>query len=315
MTKIGGGALAGAGCVGAFMVMVACSSSQMSSSSGGTSGSSGDPVEGGTPTGDGGGGGDAVAGAKGGGQLSLYSAKTTSTFIAAFVPPAVDAGPLITPGCTIETVGACLLSYCSSTPEAGPPGPAIPTMEVGSITATGGLIQGAGLTLTPTGSAYEPKSSVGVLWTGGETLTFSATGGSGVAPFSVTAQTPPAALSIASPIVTSGSSLNIPRSADFVLQWGIGSTPPVGKVSLVLSTVGSSGPPKSLQCSFDVSALTGSIPTATLKRLDPGPGSLTFGVSATTSQTVSDVLVTVSLQTPATASGEELGFVNATLEE
>lgn len=313
MTKIGGGALAGAGCVGAFMVMVACSSSQTSSSSGGTSGTSGDPTEGGSPTQDGG-GADALAGAKGGGQINLYSSKTSSTFIAAFVPP-TDAGSGITPGCTIEAIGACNLLACSSTPEAGASGPPPPTMEVGTITATGGLIQGAGITLTPTGNAYEAKAGAGNLWIGGETLTFSATGGSGVAPFTVTAPAVTAGLSIASPIVTGGSSLNIPRSADFVVQWGVGSIPPVGKFSVLLSSGISSGSPKSLSCSFDVSALSGTIPTATLKRLDPGTAALTFGVASTTTQTVSDVLVSVVLTTPPTASGEELGFVNAFVEE
>lgn len=257
---------------------------------------------------------DAVAGAKGGGQISLYSSKASSTFVAAFAPPSADGGGL-TPGCTLEVIGACNLTFCASTPEAGTPGPSPTLMEVGTITATGGLIQGAGTTLTPNGSAYEGKTGVGNLWIGGETLTFAATGGSGVAPFRVTANAPTAGLSIASPIVTSGSSLNIPRSADFVLQWGVGSIPPVGKVAVLLSSVSSSGTPRSLACSFDVSALTGTIPTATLKRLDAGTAALTFGVSSTSSQIVSDVLVNVQLSTPATASGEELGFVNATLEE
>lgn len=294
--------------LGAWALATACSSSGSGSTS---SGSSGDPTnDGGLPGEDGAVSPETLAGLKGGGAISVYSAKASSQIVAAFAPPQPDAGG-VTPGCTIETIGACMLFACTTVGDAGTTKPA--ALTVGTITTTGPGIP-APITMTPNGDAYPPAVGNNPLFIGGDTLTFAAAGGNGIAAFSTTAVAPPVGLSIASPIVSNGGSVIVNRANDFVVTWGIGAQPGVGKVTVQLGSVGAGGQAKSLSCSFDVAPLSGTIPSATLGRLEAGTGSLTFGVSSVTQRVVSDLLVQITLGTPAAANGEELAFVNATVQ-
>lgn len=283
-------------------IAMACSSSSSSAPPGSLVDASGSDSGSGTVGDEG--STDSPGGLLGGGALHLSTAKTLSTFVAAFTGPGPGG---LTPGCTIEPIGACKLLACASLDAAPPMTTPPPQLSAGTITATGGLIQGAGLVLTPDSEAkYPGLSGPGILWTGGETLTFAASGGT-VPAFSKTAIAPTFGLSIATPVMTSGTVLNVPRSSDFLIQWQVGSAPAVGHLDVLIGSTASVGS-RSLTCSFDVASLSGTIPSATLSRLEAGIGTLTLGVSASTATSVGDYLLNITLATPVTASGDDFTF-------
>jgi hypothetical protein len=286
--------------VGAW-VAVACSSSSSGSGAIGTEGGAPGPQE----DGGGGGGRDALAGKAGGGQLSLYSAKSSSSFVAAFAPATPGEG--ITSGCTIEPVGPCKLISCQAIDAAARP--AAKLTSAGTITATGGLLPAAGISIMAAGDGtYTPVTGTVPLWAGGDTLTFTAAGGP-VPGFTKTAVAPAVGLSITMPTIANGGAVAISRSSDFVIGWAVTGAA-VGKTAILVGGTGG----KSLSCSFDVAGMSGTIPTAALGKLEAGPGSFTFAVFSSTTTTVGDYALTIELTTPSTAAGEEFSFANATLQ-
>jgi len=170
-------------------------------------------------------------------------------------------------GCQREVVGTCQILLCDYTNggDQTPPTGAVQsagTLTVGGTSPTFSLEYNAATMLY---GAVPMVPTDKLLFIGGTTITFAAAGAD-VPAFSdsVVAPTP---LTIASPALSSGS-LSIDTSKDLVFVWTGAS---VGNVSFNVRTTTLSAATtvaiSFVSCWFNISALTGTIPTAQLQKL------------------------------------------------
>jgi hypothetical protein len=194
------------------------------------------------------------------GNVLLTSGSYEDGTIQPLIAQAVFYPSVAATGCSIAPLDGCTLETCV----AGA-GSTAPLVGAGSITITGGAYP---LVLTePTpDSVYGPAMDGGLLalWNGGEGLVVTASGdvvpafaGSLIAPTQVTVTTP-----MPSSIV---------RSSPLALSWSGASA---GKLTVDLSA-GTGTNDYYLECQFDVSAGTGTIPAAALAVLPAGSAGMT----------------------------------------
>jgi hypothetical protein len=253
------------GSAGSAGTGVSAGTSGTTNSSGGASGSGGEGGEGG-----GGEGGEAgVAETPPGGQISLAYVKetdghhftqTSAAFWRASVPSTAP-NP-----CEVRTYGACTVATCPSTPaDPAPPSTAAPDAGAISLTAAAASYT---KTLNPYAAygAYETDVDTTVEFLGGESVSFSASGGE-IPAFSGTIAMP-VPLAITNELPARDQNGNIPFhvAEDLVLDLS-GGLP--GVVVQVDGYTGISGGPtkSSLHCIFDSEAGTLTIPTAALTPL------------------------------------------------
>ncbi len=171
--------------------------------------------------------------------------------------------------CTKSTAGACVLFSCAGEG-------ASPTwLSAGTITVTGGAFPFA---MTPSSGGYGAAGEMlGALWSGGETLTVAAPGDV-VPAFSTTILAPTSKIALTEPQPSSFDDSGIPsvdvsRLSDFVVQWTGAQS---GQVDVGLSgyAAGDGGAqvPALLECLFDGPSGSGTVPSALLQQVPPGPG-------------------------------------------
>jgi hypothetical protein len=159
--------------------------------------------------------------------------------------------------CTnLMTIGACDIATCVSTPPAG--------VSAGTITISGAA---QAVTMTPTATAtYNTFMTADPLFSGGEMITFTATGAD--VPAFMKSITAPTKATITAPAKPSSTSpyLMISRSQDFSVSWTGGGS---GLVQVALT---SSQADQRVFCRFEASAGTGKVPSAALAALATGTG-------------------------------------------
>jgi hypothetical protein len=209
-----------------------------------------------------GGGGDDSGGPAYGGYVDGVSYSYTSggqpirggSFGAGFARP--TGGSV----CTLNRVAPCDVFECTtSTVDAG----ALTYASAGDVSITGGT---QSVTVSPgSNGSYTFKNTTTVLWNGGETLTMRASGGE-VPAFSGTVRAPTTATITVPSAPPAGQSLVINR-ASFGISWSGGSG---SMVYLQLGRSSSSTQSVMLQCVFDGSAGSASIPPAAMAYITPG---------------------------------------------
>jgi hypothetical protein len=170
-------------------------------------------------------------------------------------------------GCKRDVSGACTLVLCDLTNGGNQRPPPGAVQSAGTLTI-GGTTPAFSLTYDTVTAQYAVVPAVPsdhLLFTGGETITFSAAGAD-VPAFTATLVAP-AQLTITSPALPVGA-FAIDTSKDLVFVWTGAS---VGKVTFNIGTTTTSTATavarSLLSCRFDASALTGTIPIATLRKL------------------------------------------------
>jgi hypothetical protein len=182
--------------------------------------------------------------------------------------------------CTAEQFGACVLRVCP--PRYGvdpvddgtrctlPPG----WPSAGTLSIKGGA--NADVTMSPDKSGgYLSFAEKGAHWSGGDALTI-ASSGAVVPAFSTAIQFPSAVvLPPGDPFLSDGT-VSISQSHPLTLKWTAG----VGLVELVLDHGGTPGMNQErIECRFDSSAATGTVPVEALAKLPPPPAAGTASYS------------------------------------
>ena len=167
---------------------------------------------------------------------------------------------------TTQVIGPCNVLACAS---GFPPG-----VSAGTVTLTGAAQP---ITLMPDpDKTYPAAPSTTPLFSGGETITYAATGAD-VPAFSGTLVMPSRATITSPPKPAAAATLEVPRSQDFHVTWSGGGS---GQVQIGL--FGSGTDPQRLICYFDASAGGGSVPTAALAMLAAGSGGFAMATTAFT---------------------------------
>jgi len=160
---------------------------------------------------------------------------------------------------TVQTVGACVVMDCPDTDASSVSG--------GTVTITGAAEP---ITLTPsTTGHYDARVSPDPLFNGGETLTFTASGGD-VPGFTKTIKAPskPTITQPAKP-ASQVSPLVIDRSKDLMVAWTGG-----GNGTMDVSLAGAAD--RRVSCRFDTSTGHGKVPSAALSMLTAGMGGVSM---------------------------------------
>jgi hypothetical protein len=286
-TSSGGGASSGsAGTSGAGGSSGTAGSSGTSSSSGttsssGTSGSAGTTSSSGTS----GSAGDAGTGTgivkKG--SLTVSQTKTVLAGKAYFATYAFasfyqyDSGT--TGPCATATIGTCTVTTCTlggGTPDAG----VVSYPNAGTITVTTPAPTTLTLTPTATHGTYTTPTGQVQIWTAGDTITASATGGDAAA-FSGKAVTAPNDVVVTSPTFDGSAHASFSRAADLVVGWTGGS---VGNVQVMVSTTQIGVRSVSAACTFPAPSGAGAIPAAVMSQLGKADGSSVYGSIVVTPQ-------------------------------
>jgi hypothetical protein len=207
--------------------------------------------------------------------------------------------------------GLCTATYsCPTTPA---PIGGTATDSAGVITIGGGLLS---IVLHPDAmpTPYLFDSPGQREWLGGETLTFSATGGS-VRAF-IGQVRAPAVATISSPALTHNPpdsglplmTLTVDRSQDLVFRWA--AMPPATiNVGFSSAATNSMRPAAYLDCQFDAAAGEGTIAASLLQLLPAGQGSVAVGSSNSDVVTAADWSVTLAADSAAVAAdGTEFSF-------
>jgi hypothetical protein len=178
--------------------------------------------------------------------------------------------------CTTTVSGACKLEVCVAPP------PAPPFASAGTLTLTGGTHT---LTVAPmaNGSYSQLVDATQTLWSGGETLTLTASGAT-VPAFS-TSVTAPAPIVVAAPAAPAGGAkLTVSRSSDLTFTWtGGGGATVGGGISAVYGSTA-----ESVTCTVPASAGTFTLPASLIAQLPASPtGVGLFASSWTEAEVVS----------------------------
>ncbi len=201
--------------------------------------------------------------------------------------------------CVVQASGACTYSDCSQSQ--------LPNMDGGPPSLGTIIVSGGSQTLTATPSYYYAATMPDMpLFHGGETLNFSATGGT-VGAFTAQVTAPAPAQATWPPLVLGVPSMTtVPRSSDLVVTWTGGS----GLFHFQLSTNG-----RPLDCYFPASDSHGTVPAVLLARLSAGDAA---GVGYTLNFVTvpdGDWIVTVAAvaraaqSNTASTSGEYVGLI------
>ncbi|HEX7604172.1 MAG TPA: hypothetical protein VF316_21285 [Polyangiaceae bacterium] len=179
----------------------------------------------------------------------------------------VDATGFASPACTTTHLGACDLSLCGTTSDAGAPEP----LAAGAVAVDG--VTGGPLTLTPTGTAYVPVTSAALLFAAGDALTASAPGDPQGAPAFQRAVKAPSYVFVSEPPFPGTGPIGLDRTKDLPVVWSNGT---IGTTVVTLSGAGFL-----LQCSAAASAGKLTVPAAALGNLPQiaAAGAETFSVS------------------------------------
>ena len=176
--------------------------------------------------------------------------------------------------CTsLGTSGPCEELDCSAAVTAG-------SHSAGTITVTGAALP---VSITPgTNGTYTGFMANQVLFNGGETLTVAASGAE--VPAFMKSVTVPGKATITSPAKPPSASpyLMITRASGFTLSWTGGS----GK--LFVSLDGGTNRSTRIQCKFDASAGSGTVPADALMKLPAGNGGFAMAAITETSVTAGD---------------------------
>jgi hypothetical protein len=231
----------------------------------------------------GGGGGDGGAGDGSSGPLrggwvfassNTITASGTDYSSASFNASFYQYSGAVAPGsCTITTSGSCTLTQC---PPAGDGGvPVTPNLpHAGTLTISGAKRT---FTLSPKADGSYPTEidNMKPLYSGGETLTISATGGT--APAFSASVVAPARVRVSAPVLpAAGQSLVITRASGLSCVWSGGT---VGEVTFGVYPQSATS---WVNCTFAASAGSGSIPSSLLSKLPGGSGSFNASLRNTT---------------------------------
>ena len=189
--------------------------------------------------------------------------------------------------CTETPGGACILSTCTPQMVFGGGD------DAGNLTIAGGSIP-TGRTVSNMGNGVYSDAAMGSWFTGGQTLTVSASGGM-VPAFGPQPVTAPPFAELTSPQVPDAGVIVIPTSADLTLSWTAGQSGATWTI-----TMGYETSDKSLECGWDASLGQGTIPQAMLGLLvagGSGPATANYGQTMTTTFTAGMYDVTESAMT------------------
>lgn len=213
---------------------------------------------------------------------------------------------------SVIRVGRCAASSSCGAPPSGDTAPSPDT--AGVITISGGLVP---MVLRPdswpTPYFFDQPGQRG--WTGGETLTFAATGGS-ISPFAGQVSGPAIAI-VNAPALSQNDpqsglplrTLTVDRSRDLSFRWGA-TSPATLSVAFSSSAMQGMWPVASLSCEFDATSGEGTIPSSLLAMLPAGQGVVAVGTFNSTVVSVGDWAITLGAQSGATApDGSTFDFV------
>ncbi len=196
------------------------------------------------------------------------------------------------PACATTTVGACTFSSCGPDAGIGPAG-----VSAGTITVTGGDLASPVSLSDPGGDDEEYVDQLeSMFFAPGQTLTASASGGvvPAFGPVSVVA---PAYITLTAPVVVSGA-VTIPTTSDLSVSW-TGGQP--GAVVYFQSFGATQG--QVLNCAFDATAGSGTIPAAVMAPLEGAAGAVLIWAQGTSETiTAGSYVVTESAIVFGTAS-------------
>ncbi|MEA2751805.1 MAG: hypothetical protein QOI41_5948 [Myxococcales bacterium] len=255
---------------------LACSSSTNTASNAADGGGGGGGDEGGSAA-DGGAGGDGSTTVDAGttaptGTILVTQTHLGSTFhysiSAAFRAFVVPTGSGSAP--TQTTMGACTATVIPTPPssEAGTP-MAVAGLNAGTLTITGtGMPASTMLAYGPVASqqgvpGYTAAGGSTELFAAGDTMTVSGAGGADLPAFAGQSLVTPTQVAVTAPACT-GTCPDLDRTQDLIVAWtGAGA----GKVVVTFETI-SDTQAVLLQCRFDATAGTGTVPAALLGKLD-----------------------------------------------
>ena len=252
--------------------LAGCSAANTDASGDGGIGGDGAVSQGDGATGDGGGGGgDGSTTTNGINSVILVTGGGPRfSMTAAFrgMPAPVPAG------CVTKTVGGCIATSC----------PAVDGILSSSLNAGAITVAGTGPD-SPVTIRYTAMGDAGLMgysargnsqfFHGGDTITASGAGGPDVPAFAAQTVIAPNEIVVTSPACAAIKCPDIPRSHDATIAWTGGGA---GKVEITYITDTDDGS-KTLSCSFDASAGSGTIPSAALMMLDPGTAPGFYGLA------------------------------------
>ena len=173
--------------------------------------------------------------------------------------------------CTTTTTGACSVIACNlaSTQDAG----VVSYPNAGTVTFT--TPAPTTFTLSPTGAngAYNVPTTQTQIWTAGDTVTASATGGD-VPAFSGKTVTAPSDVTVTAPVFDTSARTTLSRASDLSVAWSGGS---VGNVQIMVSTSQVGVHSVSATCTFAATAGSATIPAAVMGQLDKADGTSIYG--------------------------------------
>ena len=202
-------------------------------------------------------------------QLVTASATQVSV-VAAFYPTEV-----LPAGCTRTMVAGCVATSCPDIM-----GVLHSSLNAGTITVTGtGPASPATLTFGPIGGdagidGYQGLKAQSKFYNDGAMLSASGAGGPDLPAFATQTLVAPTDIVLTAPACANVVCANFARSTDATLTWTGGGA---GKVGVTYITDTDNGS-KTLSCSFDAAAGTGTVPSAALMMLDVGTAPGFYGV-------------------------------------
>jgi hypothetical protein len=212
---------------------------------------------------------------------------------------------------TTSTFGSCVLTNITKAGVVGTPS----TRSAGTINVTGG---NKALALTVSGTAYTAiTDSANSLWSGGEPISVVAAGAD-VPAFSIQIVAPSEVVMTAPAPPAAGQSLSISTNSDMQLTWSGGASGAKVHARLSLNVFTPTLYSQSLDCYYDATSGSGTIPTTALKALKTGgAGTLLIeggGVNVQNAVMAGDYLVTIALTSPAVFSNGGNASVGFTLQ-
>ncbi len=207
--------------------------------------------------------------------------------------------------CQVTPVGPCSLLECLV-----PTGTVLSSMgaSAGAIAISGGAVS---LDLMPSGSnVYNQGDQLNPYFTGGDVVTMTAAGGT--VPTFTSTLTAPDGVTLTSDFAGLGT---VPRSSDFVTTWSTG--PTNGSVTIQIGSYvmdATGGTSRSLDCEYDITAGTATVPTAALQLFPAGSANISIESVERQVQTVGDWEVSTRLEEFATYGGGQSAGKSITLQ-
>jgi hypothetical protein len=213
-------------------------------------------------------------------------------------------------GCQLQVTGACWVLLCDLS-DGGPQSPPTGAAESAGTITIGGTSPEFSLAFTASTMQYAAVPAVPtdrLIFAGGDTITFTASGAAVVA-FS-DRLVAPGPLSVTSPALTNDA-LSIDTSKDLVFSW---SGTSVGMLHFNVRTA-TAVASSFVSCQFDAAALTGTIPAALLQKLyktgADTTGTLTTDNSNTKEVPAGDHLVHLAIGSIATTNDGKTPYTSS----